>query len=379
MRKAFQFRLYPTADQCIALDTMLWNHRCLYNAALEHRRTAYTKARTSITYGQQSAELKHIRAVDPDFAACNFSSLQATLKRLDRAFQSFFRRIKAGEKAGYPRFKGRNRFESVTFPSLGDGCSWSGSHVRLQGIGHIKIKQHRPVEGVIKTVTVSRKADGWYVVLSCDLGDVQVVPSTNPPVGIDLGLSSFLATSDGETVDPPQYYRKAQKKLRRLQRVVARRKRGSNRRRKAVRILAKHSQHIANQRKDWHHKAALNLVRRYGVIAHEDLNIKGIARSRLAKSTLDVAWGNFLNILRHKAEEAGVEVIAVNPYNTSQVCSQCGCLPEIPKTLKDRVHVCLACGYTANRDTNAAVNILAKSRLGSSLQAQTQRDTALVA
>lgn len=377
MRRAFVFRLYPTEVQADALDLMLWQHRRLYNAALEHRRTAYRQANVSMTYGQQSAELKAIRAEDPGLAACNFSSLQATLRRLDRAFAAFFRRVKAGEKPGYPRFKGRNRFDSVTFPALGDGCSWSGTRLRLQGVGHIKVKQHRPVDGMIKTVTVICKPDGWHVVLTCDLGEQAVAPSANPPVGIDLGLTSFLATSDGETVAAPKHYRKAQQKLRRLQRVVARRHKGSARRRKAARTLAKHQQHIANQRKDWQYKTALALVRRYGVIVHEDLNIRGIARSRLAKSTLDAAWGQFVGILAHKAEEAGVQVIAVNPYQTSQVCSACGCLPDVPKTLADRVHHCRVCGYTADRDVNAAKVILAKG-LGFSLQTGTQRDTAHV-
>ncbi len=291
MRQAFVFRLYPSPVQVPALDAMLWHHRRLYNAALEHRRTAYRQAKVSITYHQQSAELKAIRQEDPALAACNFSSLQTTLRRLDRTFTAFFRRVKAGGKAGYPRFKSRNRFDSVTFPSLGDGCSWSGTHLRLQGIGHIKVKQHRTIEGQIKTVTVARKADGWYVALSCDLGERPVGPSTNPPVGIDLGLLSFLATSDGETVAPPKHFRLSERKLRQLQRVVARRKKGSNRRRKAVANLAKQHQHIASERKDWQHKTALGLVRRYGTIVHEDLNIRGIARSRLAKATLDAAWG----------------------------------------------------------------------------------------
>ena len=190
-------------------------------------------------------------------------------------------------------------------------------------------------------------------------------------MGIDLGLKAFLVTSDGDSVAPPQHYRKAQAALRRTQRKVARRTKGSTRRRKAVLELQKQHEHIANMRRDFHHKTARALVSRYGVIAHEDLNIQGIARTRLAKSTLDVAWGSFLAILSHKAEEAGVTVIPVSPHNTTQMCSQCGALPVVPKTLNDRVHVCSQCGYTADRDLNAAQNI---KRLGLSRQDSTCAD-----
>jgi putative transposase len=203
------------------------------------------------------------------------------------------------------------------------------------------------------------------------LGDVAVPPSPHPAIGIDLGLKAFLVTSDGESIAPPQHYRKAQAALRRAQRKVARRQKGSKRRAKAVQALQKQHQRIGNLRRDFHHKTARALVLRYGTIVHEDLNIRGIARSRLAKSTLDVAWGSFLHILSYKAEEAGVTVIAVAPHNTTQACSRCGALASVPKTLADRVHVCSHCGYTADRDLNAAQNIL---RLGSSLQDRTCAD-----
>ncbi|HEX9438959.1 MAG TPA: transposase [Roseiflexaceae bacterium] len=216
-----------------------------------------------------------------------------------------------------------------------------------------------------------READGWYVVFSCDLGDRNVTPVNGPAVGIDLGLKAFLVTSEGESIAPPQHYRKAQAALRRAQRKVARRQKGSKRRAKAVNLLQKQHQRIGNLRWDFHHKTAHALVTRYGTIVHEDLNIRGIARSRLAKSTLDVAWGSFLHILSYKAEEAGAIAIAVPPHNTTQACSRCGVLPAIPKTLADRVHVCSHCGYIADRDLNAAQNIL---RLGSSLQDRTCAD-----
>lgn len=368
MRKAFKYRLYPTRQQAAAMSAMLETHRRLYNNALAERKQAWEQAQRSVSYGDQSGQLKHLRTTNPFLAATNFSSCQATLRRLDKAFQAFFRRVKTGETPGYPRFKGRNRFATVEFPSYGDGCRFDGKRVYFQHIGRVKVKLHRPIEGTIKTVAFTREADGWHVVFSCDLGPVNVAQSDGPAVGIDLGLKAFLVTSEGESVAPPQHYRKAQAALRRAQRKVARRQKGSKRRAKAVHALQKQHQRVGNLRRDFHHKTARALVNRYGTIVHEDLNIRGIARTRLAKSTLDVAWGTFLHILSYKAEEAGVTVIAVSPHNTTQACSQCGALPDVPKTLADRVHVCPACGYVADRDLNAAQNIL---RLGSSRQDRT--------
>jgi putative transposase len=368
VRKAFKYKLYPTHQQAVALNAMLETHRRLYNTALAERKEAWEQEQRSVSYGEQSAQLKATRTANPFLAATNFSSCQATLRRLDKAFQAFFRRIKAGDTPGYPRFKGRNRFATVEFPSYGDGCRFDGRYIYCQHVGRVKVKLHRPIEGKIKTVAFTREADGWHVVFSCDLGDVTAPIRSDPAVGIDLGLKAFLVTSDGESVPPPQHYRQAQAALRRAQRTVARRTKGSKRCAKAVHALQKRHQHVTNLRRDFQHKTARDLVSRYGTIVHENLNIKGIARSRLAKSTLDAAWGSFLSILSHKAEEAGTTVIAVRPHNTTQACSQCGALPSVPKTLKDRVHVCSQCGYTADRDLNAAQNIL---RLGSSRQDET--------
>ena len=377
MRKAFKYRIYPTRQQEQAMIAMLETHRRLYNAALAERKDAYEQEQRSVSYGQQSGHLKANRKTDAYLAKTNFSSCQATLRRLDKAFQAFFRRVKAGDKPGYPRFKGRNRFDTVEFPAYGDGCKLAGERAYFQHIGYLKIKLHRPVEGQIKTMSFKREADGWHVVFSCDLGETTVKQSTNPPVGIDLGLKAFLVTSDGETVEPPKFFRKAERQLLRAQRRLARRKKGSNRRNKARQQVAKLHLHIQNQRRDFHHKTARKMIETHGVIAHEDLNVKGIARTRLAKSTHDAGWASFLAILHSKAEEAGVQVVAVPPAYTSQACSQCGCI--VPKTLADRVHVCPHCGYTADRDLNAAQNIerLGIERLGLSRQALTVASVAV--
>jgi putative transposase len=358
---------------------MLETHRRLYNRALAERKAAWEERQESVSYGQQSAHLKDERTTNPYLAATNFSSCQATflsrcqatLRRLDRAFQAFFRRLTAGETPGYPRVKGQNRFDTVEFPFYGDGRKLDASVVYFQHVGRVKIKRHRPVEGEIKTISFKREADGWHVVFSCDLPNVEIAPSPLPATGIDLGLKAFLVTANGGQIAPSHYYRKAQAARRRSQRAVARKQKGSNRRKKAVERLAKQPLPVANQRRNFHHKVARQLISQHGMIAHEALNIQGIAHSSLAKSTHDVGWGHFLTILHSKAEGAGVQVIAVPPANTTQQCSACGAMPETPvqrKTLGDRVHRCPSCGYVADRDLNAAQNIL---RLGRSLQALT--------
>ncbi len=364
MRKAYKYRLYPKKKQVQALETQLETHRLLYNRALAERKDTYEQEQRCVSYPQQSARLKEDRVTNPYLQQTNFSSCQATLRRLDKAFDRFFERVKKGETPGYPRFKGKNRYDSFTFPAYGDGCKIKDGRLYIQHVGLLKVKWHREIQGKIKTVSLKREAGDWYVVFSCDRGEQAVAPSQLPALGIDLGLKAFLMTNEGEEVKPPKYYRHAQRTLRRAQRKVARRKKGSKRRAKAVRLLQKQHRHIANQRRNFHYQIARSLVSRYGMIAHEDLNTAGIARTRLAKSTYDVGWTGFLAILRHKAEEAGTTVIAVPPHNTTQMCSACQRLPEVKKTLADRVHVCPFCGYTADRDVNAAQNIL---RLGRSL------------
>ena len=389
MRTACKYRLYPTAEQAQeqeqeqaqALAKMLETHRRLYNQALAERTAAWEREQRTVPYGQQSAHLKDERTTNAFLARTNFSSCQATLRHLDRAFHAFVRRVKAGETPGYPRFKGCNRFATVEFPSYGDGCKMGDARGRIyfQHIGRITIKLHRPVEGTIKTISFKREADGWHVVLSCVLPDVVIAPSNLPATGIDLGLKVFLVAADGHQIAPPRYYRQAQAALRRSQRAVARAQKGSHRRKKAVHRVAKQHLHVANQRRNFHHQVARQLVTQHGMIAHEALSIQGIARTRLAKSTYDAGWGQFLSILHSKAEGAGVQVIAVPPANTTQQCSACGALPETPeqrKRLGDRVHCCPSCGYTTDRDRNAAQNIL---RLGRSRQASTWADTPSVA
>jgi len=374
LNKAFRYLLYPSREQSEAMTSLLNTHRHLYNAALAERKAIYETDKRTVGYQEQSAHLKTTRQENPYLALANFSSCQRTLKRLDRAFAAFFRRIKNGETPGYPRFRGYGRFDSVEF-THGDGAKLTADgRAYFQSVGNVKVKMHRPVDGKIKTVTFCQQAGRWYVVFVCAVAETDAEQASNPDaeqasnpdaeqasnfaVGIDLGLKSFFVTSDGEEVKPPKFYRKSQKKLRRVQRAVSRKRKGGANRRKAVQHLARVHQHVACQRKDWHHKTALSLVQRYGLVAHEDLNVKGLARTRLAKSTHDAGWSQFLSVLRQKAESAAVLVVGVNPRNTTQTCSNCGCLPAVPLKLSDRVYHCAFCGFQADRDFNAAKNIL---------------------
>ncbi len=286
MRKAFTYRLYPNRLQADAMAARLEAHRALNNAALDHRRWSWQRG-IAISSVDQSAELKDIRRADEGLAACNFSSCQATLRRLDRAFRAFFRRVKAGESPGSPRFKGRDRFDTVDFPSHGDGCRCHGPRVTVQGVGSVKVTCHRPTAGTIKTVSFTREAGRWFVVVSCDLGDAPPLVTDRPAVGIDLGLSAFLVTSDGETVDLPRFARRNQTRLRRAQRSLSRCQRGSKRRRTVRMRVARCHAKVADQRHDVHHTTAKTLTDRSGVVCVEDVNVRGIARSRLAKSAHD--------------------------------------------------------------------------------------------
>lgn len=365
MHKAFKYRLYPNKAQAEAMEQLLEVHRRLYNAALAERKDVYEAEGRTVTHYEQNKTMARVRREHPELTGmANQNSLQRTLKRLDLAFQAFFRRVKAGEKPGYPRFRGYGRFDSVTFtyPKNGAKLLEVERRVYFMNVGNVKIKLHRPVEGIIKTATFKKEAGKWYAVFSCDLPDPEVIPSTNPEVGIDMGLKAFLVTSGGESVQPPKYYQKAQQKLRRVQRAVSRKKRGGANRKKAVQNLSRLHAHVRNKRTDFHHKTARDMVDRFGLIAHESLNVKGMVRGNLAKSINDAGWSSFLTILGHKAEWAGVRVVAVDARQTTQTCSSCGGLPPEPIGLSVRKYSCVHCGYTGDRDHNAALNILARAK-----------------
>lgn len=392
MIRAYKFLMRPTVGQQAALGEMLREHCSLYNGALQERRDAYRHtSKTSITYGQQSAQLKDIRAFDPERQGhWSFSSQQATLRRLDKAFTAFFRRIKAGDTPGYPRFRGVSWFDTVDFPRDGDDCRWDSTphdpvtRVRFQGVGHVRVNQHRPVAGKVKTVSIKREGKRWYVILTAEQPQPDPLPRTGSVAGIDLGIANFLADSNGGFVENPRHGRKAAAKLEAAQRALARfprvrRDRRTANHRRAVQKVADLHRRVRRQRPDHAHKTALGLVREHDVIAHEDLKIRNMvkapapkpdpetpggflpngsaAKAGLSHSINDAGWGVFLTILTSKAESAGREVIAVDPRNTSRTCPECGHVDKRNRPTQEKFH-CTSCDHQAHADTVGALNVL---------------------
>ena len=374
MIRAFKYRMYPTPKQLAVMEHQFGLCRWLHNCALEHRITSF-KAGKPVSYKDQANELPSFKESFPDFKTVHSQILQDVLKRLDKSFQHFFRRVKQGDTPGYPRFKGKERFHSISYPQ--SGFSVTGSRIYLSGMGKVRVRVHRDITRAmqIKTCTIKKSGDHWYGILSVELQSVPVPKKvvTNP-VGIDLGLSTFATISNGEIIDNPRYLRHSEKKLAIIQAAYALRKTKAFKRK-----MTTLHQKIAHQRYDFLHKESTKLVNRFDLIAFEDLSIKNMAqrckpvqtegggfasngqtaKSGLNKSIYDAGWGKFIAMLIYKAESAGSYAIAVNPYNTSQICSGCGTI--VKKTLKKRQHECPVCGRSVDRDLNASYNIL---RLG---------------
>jgi putative transposase len=355
----YKYRLYPTKKQGRLLDTLLGQMQTVYNDALNERRWAWQRSRKSISLYDQQARFTVERHKFPEETSMlNASSTKWILRRLDKAYQEFYK-----GRRGLPRFKGRNRFKSVDY-TYGDGCKVKGGRLYIQHVGNIKIRLHRPVPGeaTIKRAIIKRQIDKWCVCLMLEFPDPEPPESDKPVVGIDVGLHSLLALSNGEIIENPRWLRQSLAKLRVAQRRLARRKKGSNRRRKAAVQVAKLYEHIANQRRDFWHKTTTDLINRFGGFAIEDLNLSFMTRNgSLSLSAHDAALGEFRQMLEYKAESAGIQVTAVNPRNTSQECSGCGVI--VRKGLKVRTHHCSDCGLTLDRDVNAALNILMRSDL----------------
>jgi putative transposase len=392
MIRAYKFLMRPTVRQGQALGEMLRDHCSLYNGALQERQDAYRHtSKTTVRYGMQSAQLKEIRAFDPERQGrWSFSSQQATLRRLDKAFAAFFRRVKSGQRAGYSRFRGVNWFDTVEFPKGGDGCRLdSTSHdpvtrVRLQGVGHVKVNRHRPVVGKVKTISVKREGRKWFVVLTAEQEQPEPLPGTGSVVGIDLGIANFFADSHGGFVENPRHGRHAAARLEAAQQALSRfpRRRAKDRtanHQRAVEQVAKLHGKVRRQRLDHAHKTALGLVREHDFIAHEDLKIHNMskapapkpdpdqpgtflpngaaAKAGLNHSINDAGWGMFLAILNAKGESAGREVMAVDPRNTSRTCPECEHTAKENRPTQEKFH-CVACGHTAHADTVGALNVL---------------------
>lgn len=312
------------------------------------------------SYRSQQNDLPNSKALFPEYKDVYSQTLQDCVRRVEKAYDRWVKGDSSGKRSGRPRFKGKGRYRLFTYPQMKQGCV-EGKFINLPKIGKVKLILHRPLpDGFkVKTATVSKQADGWYVNLSLEDATVPTISShidLDKVVGIDVGLKDFLVTSEGETVPIPQFARKSEQRRKVLNKALSRKKqKGSKRRTKAIKRLSKHYQKVARQRKDFHFKVAKQLLSKYDVIAYEDLNIKGLARTRLAKSILDAGWNQFLMIVANKAESAGLLAVAVNPRGTTQNCSGCGA--TVPKTLADRWHSCPHCGLELDRDWNAAINI----------------------
>jgi putative transposase len=403
--KAFKYRMYANRQTTEKLQWVLDRCRELYNAGLQERRDGYEimvkrhpnyydeasrkhlAREHAISAYAQKRDLVEIKEIRPEYQEIASHVLQDVLFLLEDTFKAFFRRVKHGEKPGYPRFQGRARYDSFTYP---DGAGWKldahkrpadekgmvSVNLRLTQIGTVRLHLHRDMAGTIKTLTLKREREHWYAVCTCEIGKPEALPVSYVDVGIDLGVTHFGALSNGDFIDNPRYFRKAEKQLKNLQEALSRKKRGSHRRKKAVQAVAKAHRKIRNQRQDFLHKQSRMLVNRYQITSFEDLHTTNLvkrpkpkqdeatgqylpngatAKAGLNKSIADAGWSQFVQLCTYKAAWAGRTLVQVDPYYTSQTCSGCGAV--VKKDLSERWHSC-ECGCELDRDTNAAINIL---------------------
>jgi len=353
-----KYRLFPTKEQTRKLEDTLETCRLVYNSLVNDRAFQYETAKVSVGRYEQQKMFPQWSKDFPEVKAVYSQVLQNVAVRVDLAFRAFFRRVKAGETPGFPRLKGKEQYDSITYPQSGFKIGDSTISVSMFGKPvQIKAKLHRPIVGTVKTCTVRRYGNKWFVCFSVEQEDSPLPPCTDA-VGLDAGLNFFLALSNGGFVDNPRFFRRDEKALAKAGRRQAKTKKRSHERKKANKVLARIHERIRNRRHDFVHQTARRIVNRYGVIAVEKLNVKGMVQNHhLAKSISDASWSMFRTVLTQKAESAAREVIAVNPAYTSQDCHSCGY--QAKKKLSERWHHCPMCGASLDRDTNAAINILA--------------------
>jgi putative transposase len=360
MRKAFKYRIYLTNGQRRILDQQLEACRWVYNETLAYRKRAYEDERRTASWYETKRLLPLWKAERPALKLVHAQVLQNVTERVDLAFKSYFRRVREGAKeAGFPRFRGFGRYDSITYPQYGNGVRMEGDRLIVSKIGAVKIVLHRPIEGMPKTVTLSRSRTGkWYACISCETVAKELAP-TEQFIGVDVGLASFATLSNGEQIENPRFYRRDEADLKRVQKRkdAAKNAQDWNENTKQKVLLAKIHERIGNRRLDFAHKRSRELVNTYQVIVFENLAVQAMGKSRgMRKSIIDVAWTQFISLTIGKAAEAGRTVILVDSRNTSKICSRCGEL--VAKTLGDRTHICPNCGLVMERDVNAAINIL---------------------
>lgn len=359
MRKSYQYRLYPTKAQLRVLEVTLEECRWVYNETLALRKTTYETTKKSLSLYETHNQLPGWKEARPALQKIHSQVLQNSQLRVDLAFKAFFRRVQAGdEEPGFPRFKGKGRYDSITYPQA--GYALLKDSVKLSKIGTVKAVIHRPIEGAVKTCTIRRTSTGkWFACFSCELPDPQAAVGTPvASVGIDLGISSFATLSNGIKIDNPKVFKTYAKRLAKASRRRELKPKGSPERNKARLIESKIHEKMANARKDFAHKTSRLLVNHYDFVALEKLDTKemlGSGTRTLSRCIADAAWSQFVNFTQYKAASAGIRVVLVDPKNTTKECSRCGVL--IPKDLSERVHRC-TCGLVMGRDENAAVNIL---------------------
>jgi putative transposase len=349
--KTYRYRIFPSRAQTTRMNGTLALLCELYNAGLQERREAYRLERKTIRYFDQQNQLPEIKEIRAELKEIHSQVLQDVLRRLDKAFQNFFRRVRERNgKAGFPRFKSRKRYDSFTYTQ--SGFALKGEKLRLSKIGDVRIKSHRRIKGKVKTLTITRSATGkWYACFS--VGCIsEALPKNDKAVGIDVGLRAFATLSTGEQIDNPRFFRTDEKALAQAQR------------RKKCKATARIHERIRFRRNNFAHQLSRALVTLYGAIFFEKLNIRGMVKNRcLSKAISDAAWNQLVQFTTYKAEDAGRLCGQVDPHGTSQACSACGAV--VPKDLSERVHSCW-CGVTLDRDHNAAQNILSRglARLG---------------
>jgi putative transposase len=351
--KTFEYRIKLNKPFIAACEKALNDSRFVYNCALEQRVRVYNASGKGIGLNEQLRQLTDARNELPEIKSVLRSIQQDALERLDETFDAFFRRLKLGENPGFPRFKGHDRYH--TFSQKYEKvrpCPIKGDKLTVPGVGTCRVRLSRPIEGRCKQLRITRRADGWYALLVCEIQKPAPLAKTGETVGVDVGVTSFATLSTGEEIANPRHIKQAATQLEREQRRLSRKVKGSHNRGKvALRHLRVH-----RARKHFHHEVAAKLVERFDRIAVEDLNIRGMVKNhRLAKAILDVAWGQFFAITKSKAESAGRTFERVNPRYTSQTCSNCGHRQKMPLAI--RIFECEKCGFVCGRDHNAAINL----------------------
>lgn len=357
MKRVFKYRLYPKKEQTAQFELILNCCRHLYNCALEHRKLAWKSYKTKVSCYDQIKELPIIKRVFPEFNRVYSQSLQEVLIRLDKAFLKLFK-----EKTGYPRFKSKDRYRSIVYSQSGFEILENG-HLKLSKIGTIRMFYHRPLQGKIKTLTIKKDLAGdWFASFVTELSDV---PKKEPEttIGIDVGIEKLATLSTGEIINHPHFLKESELKLKKLQKRLSKKKKGSRNRRITRIKVAKAHRTIERQRNDFLHKVSNELIKKADVIAFEDLKIINMVKNHhLANSIMDSSWGRLIQYTTYKAENAGRFVELVDPNGTSQLCSRCGI--AVKKSLSVRIHRCPNCDLTIDRDVNAAINILKRVRRG---------------